>query len=206
MSSSARPQTSGDLYRKATAGGGEEAVIEEEGQQFPDDWSPDGRFLSSGCEAEGRTKNNFSMLCSGDRKVTTYPPAHQCRRIGVLSDGRWLACIGRIGRNEVYVGVYPGPGERWQVSTEGGAQPRWRRDGKELYYLSSDLRLMSVEIKSSGAALEAGVPTLLFEPHPLPTLFDAAADGQRFLVLSSGVEQSPPITLVQNWTAAPRVK
>jgi hypothetical protein len=60
---------------------------------------------------------------------------------------------------------------------------------------------MSVEIQASGAALEAGAPKVLFEPHPLPTFYDAAADGQRFLMVSSGIEQSPPITLLQNWTA-----
>src|SRR5262249_14684897 len=105
------------------------------------------------------------------------------------------------GRNEVYVGAFPGPGERWQVSTEGGAQPRWRRDGRELYYLSTERRLMSVEIKSSGGTVEFGVPMLLFEPHPLPTFCVAATAAQRFLVMSSGAEQSPPIALAQNWAA-----
>jgi hypothetical protein len=141
---------------------------------------------------------------SGDRKVTTYLQRSINNGESRFSpDGRWLAYTSEeSGRNEVYVGAFPGPGERWQVSTEGGIQPRWRRDGKELYYLSLDLRLMAVEIKSSGEILEPGVPALLFEPHPLPTFFDAAADGQRFLVMSSGVEQSPPITLVQNWAPA----
>ena len=60
---------------------------------------------------------------------------------------------------------------------------------------------MSVEIRASGATLEPGAPNVLFEPHPLPSLYDAAADGQRFLMISSGVEQSPPITLAQNWEA-----
>ena len=58
---------------------------------------------------------------------------------------------------------------------------------------------MSVEIRTSGATLDPGAPTVLFEPHPLPTAYEAAADGQRFLMVSSGIEQSPPITLVQNW-------
>jgi Tol biopolymer transport system component len=196
----------GDLYRKATAGGADEPVSEAEGQRIPDDWSPDGRFLAIELrEPKGERKVSLSILSlGGDGKVTTY------LRRGINNgdakfspDGRWIAYTSEeSGRNEVYIGAFPDPGERWQVSTDGGIQPRWRRDGKELYYLSSDLRLMSVELKSSGGILEPGVPTLLFEPHPLPTFFDAAGDGQRFLVLSSGIEQSPPVILVQNWAAA----
>ncbi|HEV8118715.1 MAG TPA: protein kinase, partial [Thermoanaerobaculia bacterium] len=196
----------GDLYRKAAGGGGEEPIIEEEGQHIADDWSPDGRFLAIELrEPKGGRRVSLSMVSlSGDRKVTTYLQRSINNGESRFSpDGRWLAYTSEeSGRNEVYVGAFPGPGERWQVSTEGGIQPRWRRDGKELYYLSLDLRLMAVEIKSSGEILEPGVPALLFEPHPLPTFFDAAADGQRFLVMSSGVEQSPPITLVQNWAPA----
>jgi Tol biopolymer transport system component len=194
----------GDLYRKAAGGGAEEPVIEEEGQRIADDWSPDGKFLTLEVrEPRGERRVTLTVLSlAGDRKATTYLRRSINNGDSRFSpDGRWLAYTSEeSGRSEIYVGAFPGPGERWQVSTEGGIQPRWRRDGKELYYLSSDLRLMSVEIKISGGALEPGAPTLLFEPHPLPTFFDAAADG-RFLVMSSGVEQSPPITLVQNWAS-----
>ena len=145
----------------------------------------------------------LSILSLSDRKLTKF---HQ-RGVNIgdarfSPDGRWLAYDSEeSGRNEIYVAAFPGPGARWQISTDGGFQPRWRRDGKELFYLSSDLKVMSVEMESSGGALEPGIPKVLFEPHPLPTRFDAAPDGQRFLMVSSGVEQSPPITLVQNWTA-----
>ncbi len=194
----------GDLYRKAAGGGGEEPLLEGEGQRIPDDWSPDGRFLALELrEPRGERRVNLSILSMGDGKLTTF------FRRGINNgdsrfspDGRWLAYTSEeSGRNEVYVAAFPGPGERWQVSTEGGVQPRWQRDGRELFYLSSDLHLMSAEIRASGATLDPGVPKVLFEPHPLPTFYDAAADGQRFLVVSSGVEQSPPITLVQNWSA-----
>ena len=195
----------GDLYKKLVSGGGEDSLLEGEGQRLPDDWSPDGRFLALELrEPRGERKVNLSILSLADGKLTTF--FRRGINIGdarFSSDGRWLAYSSdESGRNEIYVAVFPGPGERWQVSTEGGVQPRWRRDGKELFYLSSDLRLMSVEIGASGATLEPGVPKVLFEPHPLPTFYDATADGQRFLMVSSGVEQSPPITLLQNWTAA----
>jgi len=102
------------------------------------------------------------------------------------------------------VAPFPGPGGKWQVSTNGGFGPAWRRDGKELFYLSSDSKVMAVEIRASGTTLDPGVPQVLFEPHPLAIAYDAAADGQRFLMVSAGIEQSPPITLVQNWIAGMR--
>jgi Tol biopolymer transport system component len=118
-------------------------------------------------------------------------------------DGRWLAFSSdESGRFEVYLAAFPGPGEKVQLSTSGGYGLAWRRDGKELYYLSSDGKLMAVQVRSSGPSIQADAPQVLFEPHPLATAFDAAPDGQRFLVVSSGLEQSPPITLIQNW--APR--
>ena len=193
-----------DLYEKAAAGGEERPILEEEGQRVGDDWSPDGRFLAVEVrEPRGERKVTLSILSLSDRKLTKF---HQ-RGVNIgdarfSPDGRWLAYDSEeSGRNEIYVAAFPGPGARWQISTDGGFQPRWRRDGKELFYLSSDLKVMSVEMESSGGALEPGIPKVLFEPHPLPTRFDAAPDGQRFLMVSSGVEQSPPITLVQNWTA-----
>ena len=195
----------GDLYKKPAGGGSEEPLIEGEGQRIPDDWSPDGRFLAFELrEPRGERKVSLSILSLADGKLATF--LSRGTNIGdarFSPDGRWLAYTSEeSGKNEIYVAAFPGPGARWQISTEGGAQPRWRRDGKELFYLSSDLRLMSVEIQASGATLEPGVPKVLFEPHPLPTFYDAAADGQRFLMVSSGVEQSPPITLLQNWSAA----
>jgi Tol biopolymer transport system component len=194
----------GDLYRKPAGGGNDEPLLEGEGLRIADDWSPDGRFLALELrEPRGERKVSLSILSVADGKLTRFFQRGTDMGDARFSpDGRWLAYTSQeSGRNEVYVAAFPGPGERWQVSTEGGVEPRWRRDSKELFYLSSDLRLMSVEIRSSGGTLELGVPTVLFEPHPLPILFDTAADGQRFLIVSSGVEQSPPITLVQNWAS-----
>jgi Tol biopolymer transport system component len=193
-----------DLYRKPAGGGVEDAVIEEEGFRVADDWSPDGRFLAMELrEPKGERKVSLSVLPLSGGKITTYLRRGTSTGDSRFSpDGRWLAYTSdESGRYEIYVGAFPGPGARWQISSEGGVQPRWRRDGKEIYYLSSDLRLMSVEIRLSGDALEPGIPVLLFEPHPLPSIYDASADGQRFLFLPSGAEQSQPITLVQNWAS-----
>jgi hypothetical protein len=102
---------------------------------------------------------------------------------------------------------FPGPGGQWQVSTAGGKDPRWRPDGKELYYIAPDGRLMAAPIASSGTALQPGLPTALFQPRiagggtrvsGTRQQYDVAPDG-RFLintVVESGVA---PITIIQNW-------
>jgi hypothetical protein len=99
---------------------------------------------------------------------------------------------------------FPGPGGKWQVSTAGGLHPRWRRDGKELFYVAPDGKIMSVEVRAD-TVFETGTPQALFaallKNMPGPP-YDVSSDGQRFLLNRPiGEESSPPITLVQNWTA-----
>jgi hypothetical protein len=125
-------------------------------------------------------------------------------------DGRWIAYTSDVsGQMEVYVQPYPSSGRRWHVSTSGGLEPHWRRDGKELFYLSLDRKLMVVPILSTGATFESGVPRVLFEVHtPYPTPgyrvnYDVSADGQRFLVKTAvGAGSSASATVVLNWSAA----
>jgi Tol biopolymer transport system component len=195
-----------DIYRKTVSGSGaEEPVLEGEGQRLADDWSRDGRFLAFELrEPKGDRKVALSVLELATGKITTFHSRGVDNGEARFSpDGRWLAFSSdESGRFEVYLAAFPGPGEKIQLSTSGGYGLAWRRDGKELYYLSSDGKLMAVQIRSSDPPIQADAPQVLFEPHPLATAFDAAPDGQRFLVVSSGLEQSPPITLIQNW--APR--
>ena len=98
----------------------------------------------------------------------------------------------------------PEPGGKWQVSTAGGVEPRWRRDGKELFYVGPDGRVMAVSV-GTGADFEVGKPQALFSTslkNASGARYDVAPDGQRFLLNRPiGDESSPPITLVQNWTA-----
>jgi hypothetical protein len=114
------------------------------------------------------------------------------------------------GSPQVYVQPIPTTGAKWQISAAGGDQPRWRRDGKELFYLSSDQKLTVVTVKSV-ATFEAGPPQGLFEIQPLfaPLLgrfvYQPTADGQRFLVLANtGRMAPPPINVVLNWQAGLR--
>ena len=203
----------GDLYEKAPAGGAKEGpVYEAEGQKIPHDWSPDGGSIAFD-DREAAGKRNFTLkvlALSGERR-----PVELLKR-GTLAgdcrfspDGRWLAYMSdESGRPEIYVAAFPGPGGRWQVSTEGGRAPRWRRDGKELFYISAERKLMAVEIKP-GSSFEAGAPRPLFDTGlrrggPLQGGgYDVAADGQKFLLsMPAGEGALPPLTLVVNWPAA----
>ena len=117
-------------------------------------------------------------------------------------DGRWIAYLSDdSGANEISVQSFPAGSDRQQVSVGGGTQPRWRGDGRELFYVSSDRKVMSVDIHA-GERLEAGTPLALFQTRILPPVearnhYDVTSDGQRFVVNSRRPEDaSLPITVV----------
>jgi len=126
-------------------------------------------------------------------------------------DGRWVAYQSNVtGRFEIYVQPFPDPGGKWQVSTAGGTFPRWRADGKELFFIAPNAKLMSAPITTSGPTLEAGSPTALFQTHivsgglaGLQSQYAVSRDG-RFLI-NTQVEESntTPITLILNWKPKP---
>ncbi len=115
------------------------------------------------------------------------------------------------GQPEVYVRPFPASEGKWRVSTAGGSEPRWRGDGKELFFVAADGKMTAVAVKAVTEAkpsLEAGAPVPLFEAHIVPTpgnlvhQYDVTADGKRFLVATStAAASSPPLTVVVNWTA-----
>jgi Tol biopolymer transport system component len=121
---------------------------------------------------------------------------------------RFIAYISdESGRAEVYVQPYPGPGGKWQISTDGGTEPRWNRSGRELFYRSGD-RMMAVPV-STQTTFTAGRPQMLFERrYPSTQLpqtaqhYDVSADGQRFL-FTKEAERGPdaPINVILNWPA-----
>jgi dipeptidyl aminopeptidase/acylaminoacyl peptidase len=124
-------------------------------------------------------------------------------------DGHWVAySSNESARWQVYVAPFPGPGSRYQISTDGGQQPRWRRDGKELFFLSPDKKLMTVSVKA-GATFEFGEPTVLFQTRAREALsseevftYDVSPDGQRFLINESLQQANPPpVNIVLNWTS-----
>ena len=179
------------------------------------DWSPDGKFILYS-DYQDKTKYDLWLLpLDGDHKPVPYLQTPFSEIRGQFSpDGRWMAYVSdESGRFEVYVQAVPATGSKWQISSAGGDFPRWRRDGKELYFIAADQQLMAVPVKegsSSSGAFEPGAPQPLFRIEPsaasptssspyLPT-----ANGERFLVnVQAGGEgrQAPPITVVLNWTA-----
>ena len=105
----------------------------------------------------------------------------------VSPDGRWLAFVSNeSGTLEVYVQPFPASGARWNISTNGGAQPAWHRDGKELFYMSGDKRLVAVEVKA-GTSFEPGARNVLFQTRVSGLVnarnhYVVSKDGQRFLI------------------------
>ena len=117
-------------------------------------------------------------------------------------DGKWVAFASdETTRDEIYVMELDKPGEKRRISTNGGSDPRWAHNGRELFYVSPDSNLMSVEIKP-GADLNTGQPMRLFKVDPLMTSYDVRADSQAFLcVVSAPGTQQFPYAVITDWTA-----
>jgi hypothetical protein len=150
----------------------------------------------------------------GDRKPLPFLQMPYNEAYGQFSpDGRWVAYLSNeSGRDEVYVAPFPRPAGKWQVSTTGGVAPRWRRDGKEIFYVAPDNKLMAAAVSGQASAFEVGAVQPLFEIHRngpviggyLGYNYDVAADGQRFLVNTVGEQAAAPLTLIVNWQAGIR--
>jgi hypothetical protein len=110
------------------------------------------------------------------------------------------------GQTEVYAAPFPGPGGKRQISSGGGRLPKWSRDGKELFFVIRDEQLMAAQVKFANGTLEVEKIQMLFGVilADRANTFDVSADGQKFLVVDEAVASSPPLTLVQNWTASLR--
>ncbi len=155
------------------------------------------------------TRGDFWSFSLVDRKATLVLRTEFGERSGQLSpDGHWMAYVSdESGRDEVYVQPFPGPGPKSMISRDGGNWPRWRRDGKELFFLRDERDAhggrregrRGIRGRRAEAALQ-GAPEADLGPAGS---YDVTQDGQRFLVnVTSGDETVAPITLVLNWTAA----
>jgi eukaryotic-like serine/threonine-protein kinase len=197
-----------DLYQKASSGAGaEEALLADNLDKYPLDWSPDGRFILLRVNAP-RTGNDLWVLpLFGDRKAFPFLQTPFNEGTGRFSpDGRWIVYgSNESGRNEVYVAPFPGAGGKWQVSAAGGSGPRWGRDGKEIFYLGLDNKLMAATVNGAGSAFEVGAMRGLFGTRAITnqrSMYDPSPDSQRFLVNTLADEDAAaPITLVVNWPA-----
>jgi serine/threonine protein kinase/Tol biopolymer transport system component len=212
----ARNGTLGQLYRKPTTGSGSDELLSKIDGSIPTDWSRDGRFIlfhTNNNRDQGiidqRNGYDLWVLSLADRqaKPLVRTPFHEIQ--GALSpDGRWLAYASdESGAFEVYVQAFPHSQGKRLVSKGGGADPSWRADGRELFYVSADRRLMAVPT-TIDPAFEAGTPAALFEMNVRDLSFlsgrryDVTPDGQRFVVQALTGRGSPSaLTVVVNWAA-----
>jgi eukaryotic-like serine/threonine-protein kinase len=194
------------FWQLADGSGGLEKLNTSENAQVPMSWSPDGKLLAF-LEVNQATAYDIWVLRLGDRKAQPFLRTPFSEAVPRFSpDGRWLAYISNeSGHYEIYVQPYPGPGGKRQISTEGGTEPVWNPNGRELFYRSGD-KMMAVDVTTQ-PSFAAGKPRMLFEgryePAPLTNPnYAVSADGQRFLMLKTAeqAEEAPTqINVVLNW-------
>ena len=198
-----------DIFaRAAQAGAKGELLLKSSDKKFPSDWSRDGKNIIFSVEGVG-TRLDIWGLSMADRHPAPIANTVYAEGFATISpDGRWMAYQSdQSGRNEVYVqefdGLRSGTRRRWMVS-KGGGLPHWRADSSELFYMTTDGRIMSVAIRpAAGGNIEPGQPQMLFQTRPVPqtwNLYDVAPDGQRFAVnIPLEWTAAAPITVVTSW-------
>ncbi|MFZ0784942.1 MAG: protein kinase [Candidatus Acidiferrales bacterium] len=204
-----------DLYQKLASGvAGEDLLLKSTDDKWLTDWSRDGRFLlyqSTGQAPKGAKEDLWVLPLEGDKKPFLFEGTGPLSDNGHFSpDGHLVAYSSdESGRSEIYVRTFSpataatsgNTGGKWLISTAGGNEPRWRGDGKELYYIAPDGMLMSVDISES-PVFRAGVPKPLFQSPPYSGYvsenhWDVTRDGQRFLFAEQNIQA--PFTVVLNW-------
>jgi eukaryotic-like serine/threonine-protein kinase len=193
------------LYLKDSDGAHDEkSIVHDDVADFPSDWSRDGKYI-----LYYRGTDLYFVTFPG-LKSSLFLKAPSTLRNGQFSpDGKWVAyASNETGKWEIYVTSFPDARGRWQVSSAGGEQPRWRGDGKELFYLSLDGKMMATPV-TTGAHFDAGTAVALFQSTPRQPIlvydlfvYDVSRDGQRFLI-NTQVKQaeSAPMSVVLNWPA-----
>ncbi|MGH9716794.1 MAG: protein kinase domain-containing protein, partial [Candidatus Acidiferrales bacterium] len=204
-----------DLYQKpANGASGEELLLKSSEAKRPSDVSRDGRFLLY-TSLDLQTKADLWVLpLAGNRKPFPFLQTQFNEANGHFSpDGHWVAYESdESGRDEIYVRPFSprsstadasGAGAKWQVSYGGGQEPRWSADGKELYYLTTDWKVMEVDV-TTNPVFQAGTPKLLFQAPQQPSTTDGdyTTDGKKFLFLAPSQQTTQaPFTVVSNWQA-----
>jgi serine/threonine protein kinase len=207
-----------NLYMKDASGTGpERRITNSPNIQVPTDWSRDGKYillyeltsdhardlmlLKVSTEPLGEPRPSLLLQTTFDEWQGRFSPE--------AGGPHWFAYTSNeSGRDEVYVRGFPNPGEKCQVSTQGGSEPSWRSDGKEIFYRSADGQVMAVKVTAGGSRFTPSGPEPLFRLNALPqnassVLLDPAPDGQRFFVLvPAAMSEVKPMTVIVNWQKA----
>ena len=204
-------QSPGAFVMKNADGSGQEETMSIAGRSVAlDDWSRDGRFLVYSVQGPSSLADIWLLPLAGERRPVPFlQTSFNKRQARVSPDSRWIAYTSyESGHDEVYVESFPSPGSKRQVSTHGGVQPRWRSDGRELYYVALDQRVMTMPVEI-GATFQSGSPQALFKMRVLPqgsqsiglpTMYDVSPDGRRFLCRIPSDDSGSPISVILNWT------
>ena len=197
------------LWRPADGSATEERLFEGSGHSHVTDWSPDGRWLLFEQEVPASTTgwDVWLLPLEGERNPQLLLGSNHNERWPVLSpDGRWLAYLSNeSGRPEVYVQAFPRPGGKWQVSADGGGEPVWARNGRELFYRDG-YKMMVVPVQTQ-PVFTPGKPQVVFQ-WPYEAMdgvrpnYDVTPDGQRFLMIKAIEADSAPaqINMILNWS------
>ncbi len=195
-----------EIFLKSSSGTGqEETLLRSDLQSNVEDWTRDGKYLIYNQQSPGKIEI-LALPLTGDRKpIVAIGGPGQPQEGQVSPDGKWMAYRStESGRPEVYVQNFPPAGGKWQISTGGGADPQWGRNGKELFYVEGT-KMIGVEVKADGARFDAGVPKALFETRLAVVgrnRYVVSPDSQRFLVVTPNETASgSPLFVVQNWYA-----
>jgi serine/threonine protein kinase/Tol biopolymer transport system component len=210
-----------NLYQKAASRTGQDELLLANGNsKGPTQWSRDGRFIVYS-ELDPKTKWDIWVLPMDDgaeQKPVSFLHSEFSELHGQLSpDSHWMAYTSdESGQREVYVRSFPAAENPKRISIAGGVQPRWRGDGKELFFVAGDGKMMAVTVKATAGpkpTFESGIPQPLFEAHlflqgvtQVFEEYDVTADGKRFLLNSVGgsSESARPLNVVLNWDAGLR--
>lgn len=187
------------------SGGGERLTTSTQTGDLPLSFSPDGQLLAF-IRADPKTQRDIWITSVKDRKREPFLITQATEGAARFSpDGRWIAYVSdESGRPEIYVQPYPGPGGKWQISIDGGIEPAWNPNGRELFYRTGR-RMMAVAV-STQPTFSAGRPAAIFEGDYLASGFpltgvtyDVTRDGQRFLMVKQNAASAGPINVVVNW-------
>ena len=200
------------IYRKSSTGVGTEELVSPDGNRIPVNWSADGRYIVfSRLTPSGTGVDTWVMENFGEKKASPFVESQFDKAQARISpDGHFLVyATNDSGIYQVVVETFPDPnGGKWQITAQGGIEPKWRRDGRELYYLGLDGKLMAVQVKPDHTF---GTPAVLFQT-PLPVgrnvtaprnrRYDVAPDGRFLIAAPVAAAAGPVVVAVVNWTSA----